>query len=218
MAPRKSRRGRRAFPRPTTGTRVPKKAILIVCEGKCTEPDYFNYLRRKWKINPKLVDVQIIGADQCGNDPKSIVRYAKEQRDDRKKSKKLAFDSIWCVFDVEAPPHLSLPDAISQAADLKFNLALTNPAFEYWLLLHFNNTSRPLTPSGQAMKELCKHLPDYNKNLPDEMMEDISPLTSTAVKRARERFGSYSISDVKKTNPSTHVYKLVEELESQSIG
>lgn len=216
MASRQQKRGHKQFPRKTK-LRPEKKAILIVCEGKCTEPDYLKYITREWKINPKLVYIRIVGGDTSGSAPISIVGHAKEQRDERKTNGLLPFESIWCVFDVEVPQHHSLLQAISQAKDLEFNVALTNPAFEYWLLLHFKDTSSQLTSSKQAMVELRKHIPSFKKNLSDEMMEKIFPHIPTAIKRAEQRFRKHSVRELADTNPSTHVYKLVEELQSQGI-
>lgn len=206
MAPRKPRDFSRRVDK-----REPKKAILIVCEGKRTEPDYFKYLKKELKINPKLVGIRIIDGSVSGNAPISVVRYAKERREE--------FESIWCVFDVEIQPHPSLAQALNQARDLGFNVALTNPAFEYWLLLHFENTSRPLTSIKQARTELRKQKPlsNFDKSLTDEMMVKVFPLISKAVKHAKQRFRNHAITEIADTNPSTHVYKLVEELQSQGI-
>ncbi|WP_369076411.1 RloB family protein [Ferrimicrobium sp.] len=62
-------------------------------------------------------------------------------------------DEFWCVFDVEWPQnHPHLRDAIEQARQGGIELAISNPCFELWLILHFqdhgswlnNNTARRL--------------------------------------------------------------------------
>jgi hypothetical protein len=40
---------------------------------------------------------------------------------------------------------------------------VNNPCLEFWLLLHFEQTSRLFTPCNSAEKQLKKHLPDYEK-------------------------------------------------------
>jgi hypothetical protein len=47
-------------------------------------------------------------------------------------------DEFWCVFDVEWPRnHPHLPDAIARAEANDIKLAISNPCFELWLILHY---------------------------------------------------------------------------------
>lgn len=41
---------------------------------------------------------------------------------------------------------------------------INNPCFEYWLLLHFEATSKFYTTYSDLVKQLKKHLPDYDKS------------------------------------------------------
>ncbi|MGH3940412.1 MAG: RloB family protein, partial [Pseudonocardiaceae bacterium] len=46
----------------------------------------------------------------------------------------------WCVFDVEWPKnHPNLKQAIQLARDHNIRLAISNPCFELWLILHFED-------------------------------------------------------------------------------
>lgn len=50
-------------------------------------------------------------------------------------------DEFWCVFDVEWPRnHPGLKDAIERARQNNIRLAVSNPCFELWLILHHKNT------------------------------------------------------------------------------
>jgi hypothetical protein len=44
-------------------------------------------------------------------------------------------DEVWCVFDVDEHPKLA--EARDQANANGIQLAVSNPCFELWLLLHF---------------------------------------------------------------------------------
>ena len=44
------------------------------------------------------------------------------------------FDEIWCVFDTDA--HENLPHAIEEARQSGIAVAVSNPCFELWLVLH----------------------------------------------------------------------------------
>ena len=49
-------------------------------------------------------------------------------------------DEFWCVFDVEWPRnHPGLGEAIKQARENQIRLAVSNPCFELWLILHFQD-------------------------------------------------------------------------------
>jgi RloB-like protein len=49
-------------------------------------------------------------------------------------------DEFWCVFDVEWPKnHPGLLEAVQQAHANGIHLAISNPCFELWLILHFQD-------------------------------------------------------------------------------
>ena len=43
-------------------------------------------------------------------------------------------------------------------------IIVNNPCFEYWLLLHFEATSKFYSSYDELIKQLKKHLPDYEKS------------------------------------------------------
>lgn len=114
----------------------PRERILVLCEGKNTEPQYVRGFRR-WCQN-SLVDVVIAGAHGV---PLTLVREAKRLMEDarerakRERDEFLSYDSVWCVFDVDEHPNV--PEAVDMACANGIELAISNPCFELWLLLHF---------------------------------------------------------------------------------
>jgi len=116
--------------------------ILIVCEGEKTEPNYFNGARDHYGLNTANVEV----CGDCGSDPMSIVRYAK-QRYRQEKDAGDAFDKVYCVFDKDAHANYEQARATITSATPKdtYHAITSVPSFEYWLLLHFNYTTRPYT-------------------------------------------------------------------------
>ncbi|MER0242846.1 RloB family protein [Streptomyces sp. HSW2009] len=63
---------------------------------------------------------------------------------------------VWCVVDVEAPaPHASLDEAIALARRSGVRMALSNPCFELWLLLHIKHVLAYQT-SADAQRALEK--------------------------------------------------------------
>ncbi len=60
------------------------------------------------------------------------------------------------MIDTEAPtPHEGLDEALSLARKHGVRIALTNPCFELWLILHFKDVTRYST-SDSAQKDLEK--------------------------------------------------------------
>jgi hypothetical protein len=68
-------------------------------------------------------------------------------------------DEIWCVFDVEWPTnHPNLQEAIDLARGNSVRLAISNPCFEIWLVLHFREYTRWLDTN--AARRLRREVDD----------------------------------------------------------
>ncbi|AWL39880.1 RloB family protein [Streptomyces sp. SM18] len=122
------------------GVRQEQRRFLIYCEGECTENQYFRGLRSDLRALP----VQICMGGEHG-EPKSVVRAAIEHKKRAARSPQdrwTEYDEVWCVLDVEAPtPHAGLSDALRLAERHGIEVALTNPCFELWIMLHFTEVS-----------------------------------------------------------------------------
>lgn len=67
-----------------------------------------------------------------------------------KRSEDSEVDECWCLFDVEWPKHHpNLNSAIALAKGKSINLAISNPCFEIWLILHHQSFDR-FSDTGQA--------------------------------------------------------------------
>ncbi len=184
-------RNRKTARRATSLTQ--RKIVLIVCEGKETEPQYFNGLRVDCK-NPR-VTIKI--ANEHGV-PRTIVEIAKTHKH------QFDYDSVWCVFDVDEHPNI--PDARQMARDNGIKLAISNPCFELWLLLHF--TEPPGCHDRKMIKRRLKgYIEGYDKKVDFGMLK---PGLEDALRRAKrldKQAGDLGKPDC---NPTTGVYRLVE--------
>jgi len=201
------RRGKPRFP--SSG-----KAFLIVTEGKKTEPNYFIALRRKLQL--AAADVEIIHPD--GTDPLTLTRKAIELRDNRRKQAKkgfnIAYDEVWVVFDLEKPhdERRKIADEamrIKEAAGIKF--AFSDPAFEFWLLLHEEYTTAPLEDCDRVIKRLAHYWKNYAKGHAATL--EFLEKTPIAVVHA-ERCRKHHETSGGDGNPSTKVDVLVRQLNS----
>jgi hypothetical protein len=196
---RKRRAGRRS------PSRKSQPVILVVCEGEKTEPRYLLGFLENCK-NPRVA-IEI--ARQHGV-PKTLVGIAKERKkraaDDAERGRddNLAYDSVWCVFDVDEHPHID--DARQMARDNDIELAISNPCFELWLLLHFRD-SPGMRHRHKLAELLAKHVPGYDKDID---YHNYSAGYPQAVTRAKRLAVAAASAGELGRNPSTDVYKLTE--------
>jgi len=194
---------------------APKECTLIVCEGVATEPDYFQGLWRRLRIPRSLVDVEVIGE---GAVPLTVVDSADSRRKERQKeaarSQVVEYDRVWCVVDVEAPqPHAKISEALCKAKDLGIDVALSNPCFEYWLLLHFEHTGSYFATNRSVRDALRQHIPAYDKS--KDIIDILYPLTEVAIRNAVSILHAqhHDPDDLTECNPSTHVHLVVKDLQ-----
>jgi RloB-like protein len=189
--------------------RQPRPRFLIACEGTVTEPHYFSEIRRLLR---SIVELQIIP----GGTPKTIVKSAAARKKEaevaarRRRDENLRFDEVWCVFDVDMHP--LLPEARQQANDNGIHVALSNPCFELWMLLHFQDQHAHIERG--AVQHLCRqHIPGYRKTPP---CEELAEYYGRALARAVELDRWHQTRGTEGANPSTGVYRLLEKMRGSS--
>lgn len=186
------------------GTRgKPKDSILIVCEGKETEPNYF----KSFKV--KTVDVEAVG---IGQNTVSLVRKAIELRDKSKANGKI-HNQVWCVFDRDSFPAENFKDAFTLAKQNDLKIAYSNEAFELWYLLHFNyyDTAFSRNNYEDMLTKLIGKKYDKKDKKMYEKLENLGNKKS-ALEHANKLLSSYPDFNPEKNNPSTTVHHLVCEL------
>lgn len=175
--------------------------ILIVCEGRVTEPEYINVVRVREKIN--LVRIII---DREGGTPKTLVDRAVEEKKRAARTPFGKYDELWCVFDFDEHPFI--PEAKQKAAANGIRIAMSNPSFELWLMLHFGYHSAPI--SRQDARRACERaIAGYEKHIPGDV---IYPRLDTAIANAKQLTHWQETRDASGSNPSTDVYQLIERL------
>lgn len=185
----------------------PRPRVLVCCEGKVTEPSYFNGLKQREHNNLLHVEVQ-----PGGMAPKTLVDYAVDLKDGagakarREKDDNLKYDEVWAVFDVDAHEHV--PEAKQKANANQIRLAISNPCFELWLLLHFQD-QRAHIERRQAQSACRSHMPGYEKEVPFEL---VYPHHQEAVGRAVALEEWQDQQGRPGGNPSTGVHLLTERI------
>jgi hypothetical protein len=186
--------------------REPRPIILIVCEGEKTEPQYLGGFSLACH-NPR-VEIQL--APEHGV-PKTLVATAKKYKTTRKEEAKrerdenLAYDAVWCVFDVDDHPQIG--EAKEMARDNGIEVAMSNPSFELWLLLHFRENPG-MQPRDKVRAMLKEYVQDYDKHV--DYSRTYSTGYSEAARRAERMDNAAEEQGDAGRNPTTQVYKLTE--------
>ncbi len=203
---RSSKRGERwakSFAR-RRPTREPRARVLIVCEGKRTEPTYFIALCRDKRLTAAEVEVV---QSELGTNPRNVVDYAVDRKNEASDDEE-PYDEVWCVFDRDE--HDGIPEALNRARDCRIEVAFSNPSFELWFLQHFRYSSGYIERDA-AESKLKQDIPDYHKSM--DVYERILSQQEDAVVNARRLVKHHTdLGDAPTNNPSTTVYKLVTAL------
>lgn len=121
--------------------------ILIVCEGKKTEPNYFRALINHVNKNgvyvvdtdENSITVTIDGTyEGDGENTKSVIKTALKLKDKEEMAGN-SYDCVWVVFDRDSFPKEKFNTAIAMASQHNLRCAYSNEAFELWYLFHFVN-------------------------------------------------------------------------------
>jgi hypothetical protein len=150
-------------------------------------------------------------------DPQNMIAAALELRERRRQEANISvrlapYDEVWVVLDRESQNHVrgtQLPAAFARAKSAGIHMALSNPCFEFWLLLHYVFTTKPFADPTAVIAALRKHDRGYEKN--DLPMEDLFLRFEKACTNAEAclRHHTQSRGD---GNPSTYAHYLMRSL------
>ena len=202
-----------------------EKLFVLSFEGSVTEKKYFQDFRNSEHFNNNgLIEiVPLKRPKNNGSDPfsvKKLLNWAKKEYGFKKS------DEFWLIIDRddwESIHKLNFDDLVKECKkEENFYLAMSNPCFEIWLVLHLKNLSEFTNQEKTLIFENAKI---GNKNYIDNLVTQLQggyrgynkkpnpkiylPLTKTAIERAK------SNDMVEEDYPKyigTHLYKLIEKL------
>lgn len=173
--------------------RIPKgKSInptfFVFCEGE-TEEKYISYLRAKYRL-PIVIDAKVAG----NRITSEYIRNYKQTKINHSK------DKTFLIYDLDVPEMLSklqkIPDAI---------IIASNPCFELWFLLHFQEQKSAIT-TIECNSKLKHHHKTYQKgNIDVRLKEKLVEKHDKALHRA-SKLKMYQ-------NPSTQINLLIQNLD-----
>lgn len=188
--------------------RIPRK-IFIFTEGEIKEQNYFKHFIAYFGISEARV--QVIKRDSSHSDPQAVLDFVNEFKLKIKKNERDISQNYeyWLVLDTDRWG-ANLTMAIKDASNRKYELAVSNPCFEIWLLLHYRDANY-VTGNANNLNtkgNINTNISGFNLTGKNEI--DFFPKTPDAVQNAKGldiqpqlRQFSYI---------GTRVYKLVELL------
>lgn len=197
------------------GTRKVEKKIYILCEGADKHSEYA-YLGALIKDTPIKGDkVQIELAPTKYNTGRELVEQASKKIDKKFKN----IDEAWVVYDQDG---YSLHKETFEAAKEKgVKIAFSATAFEFWILLHYEYTTKQFPKSEDIIKELKnKNFIDYAKNSKDVyfLTKEKLPNAKQNAKKIRIEVEKYDGNKkLYERNPYTNLDLLIEEIQNSDF-
>jgi len=157
--------------------------IFIACEGTITEPTYFRRVSQHLRCT--RYKVVILERDNNQNRPEQLLAHLLELRNSRKVRKE---DKLFLVSDKDNWEETELNEVAQGCSKNEITLALSNPCFEYWLLLHCEDfdVNHDEWDCQQVTTKLSDLLGGYRKSNPckPKILKGIN----TALERGEEMY------------------------------
>ena len=131
-----------------SGIRDPR-LVIIASEGEKTEPQYFEELvSHDYFYNPR-VQVEVLRRMDHDSSPKYVLRELNKYKQKFNLTKD---DELWIVIDFDRWTNRELNLVAAECHKRGYHMALSNPCFELWLLLHLSDVT---TYSSSSLTSVC---------------------------------------------------------------
>lgn len=191
---------RRKFLRPR-GNRRYRRLYVVAVEGDKTEPQYFGLLNDSQSI----VQINCLKG-RHNSSPHGVLKRMKEHL---KREALQGSDEAWLVVDKDNWNDEQLRALFEWSqSHSNFGLALSNPCFEYWLLLHFDEGDG-ISAKAECLHRLKRHIPNYSKGIDCSLFTEVRIRMAIAHAKRRD---SPPCSDWPRIPGGSTVYRLVERI------
>jgi len=196
-----------------------EKIIVLAFEGNNTEAIYFEKLKESIRFNDDLIHLLPLRRIPTDTNSAPIHVFRKLKNEIKDIYNFGSNDELWMVIDRDKWPNI--PEIHALCQEQNFNLALSNPCFEFWILLHIKDLSEftteeqkhiydnyKVTSKKTYLKKLLGQLLngyDESDPKPERFMEYID----LAINRAK------ALDYPPETYPTelgSHIFKLAEKL------
>jgi hypothetical protein len=177
--------------------------FFLSVEGSKTEVEYFTFFNR-FDLPISVIPIKRQPEKSSPNHVfKQMIKHIGKDSKNLKKE-----DEAWIVIDRDDWPENQIQKLLNwEQKKEKHNVAISNPNFEYWLLLHFEKGSQ-IKNSKDCLNRLRSFLPNYQKSI------DMRKITLEAIEGAIREAKLRCKNQIKNNSKiwSTNVYILVERI------
>lgn len=203
-----------------SNTTPKEKIVVLAFEGNDTERIYFEALKESVKFNDEIIFLHLLSRpkEDTNSAPNHVFSKLKSEAKDQYNFSK--DDELWMVIDTDR--WKNIPDIIVECNKLEnMYVAVSNPCFEFWLLLHIKDLNEykdedlvAILNNKKANKnrtyveaELINILGSYNKTNPQP--DRFIPNILFAMIQAKTLDTPL---EVYPTRLGSHIYKIVEKI------
>ncbi|MCL2623853.1 MAG: RloB family protein [Planctomycetaceae bacterium] len=201
--------------KPPVAQREYRQLHVIAVEGDRTEKNYFQYLSDE--LDFAVAKVQVIPPES-----RSAPRHVLEKLYDYiKNSGRGGTTFLWMVIDKDQNKPGELDAIFKECRSHKIECCVSNPAFPFWLLLHFENGQGiPPAESDKSNSAVVdcenrirekRYLPGFDKRITGKHWEALRPKLERAIANAK-KLDDPPCKDYPRERCGSTVYRLVEKL------
>jgi len=206
--------GKRIFTPPDV-IREYRKLYVIAVEGDKTEPSYFQPFNGE--LDTAITQIKVI-PPESKSAPQHVLKNIQNYLENPSPA---GTSECWIVIDRDQWTDATLNNVVETCREKKIGLCVSNPAFEFWLLLHFEKgegiesaeNAIPRNSSVKTCKERLRdkqYLPGFGKKLTNDHWTILRGKLKDAIRLAKE-LDSPPCEDYPQKRTGSTVYRLVEK-------
>lgn len=197
-----------------------EKIIVLAFEGNDTEEIYFDEFKSSELFDDALIFLHLLKRPKTDTNsaPNHVFKKLKKEAKDEYNFKDT--DELWMIIDTDR--WKNIPEIITECKkQTNMFVAVSNPCFEFWLLLHIKNISdydenelalilknaKVSNKKNYVDSKITEILGSYNKSNPKP--ELFLPTIDVAIEQAKKLDRD---NDEYPKKLGSHVYKVVEKL------
>lgn len=197
-----------------------EKIIVLAFEGNETEEIYFEEFKNSERFNDSLIYLHLLKRPKTDTNSAPNHVFKKLKREAKYEYNFKNTDELWMIIDTDR--WRNIPEIIKECKNLEnMYVAVSNPCFELWLLLHIKNLSeyseeelnlilqnaKVTSKKNYIDTKITEILGSYNKSNPKPELYLLH--LDLAIEQA------INLDDEQEDFPSklgSHVYKLIQKL------
>jgi RloB-like protein len=199
-----------------------EQLFILAYEGNKTEPDYFEALKSSSDFKQGIIELVSLRRDKNNTNsaPKHV--FNKLKRDVKDEFNLNSSDELWMIIDRDRNRN-NIPTYFELCQNEgNFYLALSNPCFELWLLLHIEDVNSFSAKKKEDIFENTKvnrsrtYIEKYLSDLLPDGYNKSNPSPNRFLTHIRLAIQRAKLLDVNNedypTHLGSHVYKLAEKI------